>query len=292
MPSPRRFREWLLFIALMVFISVATFVPFLLWLFPNDPSVAVLAAVIAAFVALNRGYDLYDRLWSGKRRPVSRSDAPIPPQDYVQEVVKRLSVEEDQYVPLAGQQAPFEGYDADYAADHQTPLRAEYQNIAEALSAPDHRKFVIIGDPGAGKTTTLKMLAVAVARAQTHTDDERDPPSALCMVMTGACRCPCGLIWDAQRTQADAEKLLHTWWSEIEQLGDRVTDAMRNGRVWLFLDGLNEMPEASRDQRAKALRELLARGEFSAVRVVVTCRERDYAGDLRLDLPVVARAST
>jgi len=73
----------------------------------------------------------------------------------------------------------------------------------------------------------------------------------------------------------------------VPALADRLADLMEQGRVVLLLDGLNELPQLSRneatglidDHRAKAIARLGDRSETRRVRCVLSCREKDFAGD-------------
>lgn len=289
MLSLRRPREWLFALALAVFFGATVFVPLLAWLLPGNFLVAGMVAVLAAVTGLISGHELWDRWMAAPHRPVTYPAAPRSKTEYLNDLIQRLSAEQDQYVPLAGKQAPYEVYGADYSADKRTEMLRDYKDIGEALAGEKHRRFVIIGAPGAGKTTTLRMLALAVARVHPQADGVRDAVIRALYGDDGPVPLPLWINLGWAENPPDAEKLLHTWWSEVEKLDGSVTDAMRDTQVWLFLDGLNEMPErgTSREERAGGMRDLFAREEFRNVRLVVTCRERDYAGSMRLGLPVV-----
>lgn len=149
--------------------------------------------------------------------------------------------------------------------------RIPLKNIAEAVSK--HPRFVLIGDPGAGKTTTLRKLALDAARARL--DNPRTAPIPLLLYLPQ---------WDSEPTPAD---FVRSRW-ESWKLGGDVAGMLARGDVLLYLDGLNEMG-ANGPRRAKQIAAWFCDPGSAPARAVVTCRAGDYAGDdLRLgEMPTV-----
>src|SRR5208282_1264715 len=85
-------------------------------------------------------------------------------------------------------------------------------------------------------------------------------------------------LWKDGQTIAD---FANTRWP----LGTDLTTALANGEIILYLDGLNEIG-SSRTEKAKALKNWL-HSETAPKYVIVTCRERDYKGELTLDIPTI-----
>jgi formylglycine-generating enzyme required for sulfatase activity len=123
-------------------------------------------------------------------------------------------------------------------------------------------RAVLLGEPGAGKTSTLWKVAASRYRLA-----REDPKIALPILLRlGEWTEP--VSWDD---------------FVAGRLGRLATDLPRllaEERAVLLLDGLNEMPD--RGAKAKQIQALLTR--HPRVAVLTTCRALDYEGDLDLGL--------
>ncbi len=137
------------------------------------------------------------------------------------------------------------------------------ENVLEVLA--DVPRVALLGEPGAGKSTTL--WRIARDRLEVAAKNPKAPLPLL--VRLGD--------W----TSAD-EPLVQFIGGQFGDLGPHVETMLGEGRALLLLDGLNETPVAQRALKAKQVRSLMER--FRDVAVIVTCRELDYTGDLDLDL--------
>ena len=141
----------------------------------------------------------------------------------------------------------------------------------------EHKRVVLLGKPGAGKSTTLRHIVGSLGApwSTAVADDKMRIP----------------FLVDLSEWHDDALDLvafLQSWLHRLGQraLARRLPDLMRDGRAVLLLDGLNEIPRLGRDPatgclddpRVAAIAALGTRPEWSAVPCVLSCRPRDFAG--------------
>jgi len=130
----------------------------------------------------------------------------------------------------------------------------EFDDLREAIR--EKRRVALIGDPGAGKTTTLERLADELAAEAV---DDLNAPLPL-FVRLGA------------YAGGGLTNFLDQAFGELS-----LNNYLREGRVFLLLDGLNEMPPEHRKDVQDWLRD------YPDVPAVVSCRTLDYV-DLKLPL--------
>ncbi|MBK8032210.1 MAG: NACHT domain-containing protein [Chloroflexi bacterium] len=141
----------------------------------------------------------------------------------------------------------------DHSLDAEKGVTVKTESLDELREGlRNYRRVALIGDPGAGKTTTLERLAYEYASAAAEEVDEPFQRSLPLFVRLGA------------YTGEDFTQFLEGAFG-----GLRLRDYLPN-RVVLLLDGLNEMPPAHHSQIDAWLR-----GHLEVV-VIVSCRKLDY----------------
>ena len=124
--------------------------------------------------------------------------------------------------------------------------REQVDDLREAIN--EHRRIILLGDPGSGKTTTLWRLAYDYAQAAR--EDEKAPLPVFV---------PLGSYTDD---------------GPFDDYLARHLGQLSSDRLILLLDGLNEMPQVDYSKRVGRIREVLA--QYPGGMVVVTCRALDY----------------
>ncbi len=146
-----------------------------------------------------------------------------------------------------------------------TPQVIDYQDdILRAMN--DFRQFVLLGEPGGGKTTTLWYLAASFA--EMSKEDETQPLPILLK------------LGEIEEHQSLREKIE----SQLGNLAPWFDDLMQSARVALLIDGLNEIPEKARLPRLNELRSLVKASIAKNILLVVSCRTLDYTSDFELNL--------
>jgi formylglycine-generating enzyme required for sulfatase activity len=138
-------------------------------------------------------------------------------------------------------------------------------DITEAMDK--HCAFVILGEPGAGKTTTLQKIAFEQARQ---------------LLSNGEGGVPLFVRLSQQGERAPFDFLKAEW---EQRAGSDFADALAAGRVLLLADGINELPRDDRAERLKAWRLFAGDHCADTNHIIFTGREKDYEG--QLDLPRV-----
>jgi formylglycine-generating enzyme required for sulfatase activity/energy-coupling factor transporter ATP-binding protein EcfA2 len=158
-----------------------------------------------------------------------------------------------------------------------------------ALEAAQSRRLVLLGEPGAGKSTALRELALLLALRLTG--------QSVAIPGWPADAAPVPVYVPLGRVAALFERHQHDAHAALRQaIGDALEGeqhvraglraflmpALRSGGVILLLDGLDELPAAVRTQVALALRQL---AQDVAAPLVVTSRVLPYRESADWQLP-------
>jgi formylglycine-generating enzyme required for sulfatase activity/energy-coupling factor transporter ATP-binding protein EcfA2 len=198
-----------------------------------------------------------------------------------------------------GAAAPHAGMDlqrliGDLPDKHRLEVQFTRPRLAvEAIASI--RRLVLLGEPGAGKSTVLRYLALLLAqriRQQTATipgwpDDHLPVPILV----------PLGAVADRLKQQADGDAGRALWQVlgdvlDGEQairagLRDYLKPAIRNGGVLLLFDGLDELPTSGDNPRAQVAHALcrFACSDAAKTPLVVTSRVLPYYTQSDWQLP-------
>jgi hypothetical protein len=137
--------------------------------------------------------------------------------------------------------------------------------IEEAIH--QYRCFVLIGEPGAGKTTTIRRLALE--QGIKRLDNPRNAPLPMLLYLPS---------WGENEN-------IYQFVYRHGVIGTDPIGMLARGEIHLYLDGLNEMGGQG-SQKAKELRRWLEM-DNSPKYTVVTCREANYTSDMNIGIPEV-----
>ena len=119
------------------------------------------------------------------------------------------------------------------------------------------RRAVLLGRPGAGKTTTLFRLAADLIDEAYQDTDAAVP----LLVRLG--------LWTKS-----AESFTAFLARQADELGDTLAGRLETGRIALLLDGLNEIPTDQQAAKYGQIRQFLSR--WPELLVILSCRTEDY----------------
>ena len=165
-------------------------------------------------------------------------------------------------------------YEEKQRFEHQQFLR---QILGDGVGKTQGRRVAIIGEPGAGKTTTLQKIAAWLLSAnESASQSEQKREDYL-------------PIWVSLAGLADQdleEYLVGTWLKQAigqfqltPEVQQEFCQQIQQGRFWLLLDGLDEMPIGDRGLSAREKIHRQLQGWMSSVRVVVSCRVNLWEAD-------------
>jgi HEAT repeat protein len=170
----------------------------------------------------------------------------------------------------------------DIEAQRRIVSRSALWEPADALY--EHRRVAVVGDPGAGKTTMTRYLALQLARGVNGV-----LPDLPFLVDLHA------LAGSALVGTMPANRLIPAWIADqIQQhvagaidVEEWVTERLRSGEAVLMLDGLDEVADTEREGHRSYRETMLAisavSSEFTDTPVLITCR-RGHIGRL-VNLP-------
>jgi formylglycine-generating enzyme required for sulfatase activity len=143
--------------------------------------------------------------------------------------------------------------------------RVRLEDITQAVER--HPALVLLGEPGAGKTTTLYRLLLDAARQCLDTGDGKLP---LLLPLAD------------YRDYASPYDFVEAKWQQWLGLPD-LTQRLRDGKLFLLCDALNEMPFGdARDYRERVAAWRRFTQEWPGNRMLFTCRSRNYSEPLGL----------
>ncbi|MFZ4702955.1 MAG: TIR domain-containing protein, partial [Candidatus Methylumidiphilus sp.] len=151
-------------------------------------------------------------------------------------------------------------------ADDPPKHPRSYDDILVAFG--EVRRAALLGEPGAGKTTTLWKLARDAA------DQALADPLA-----------PLPLLVRLGKWIAAKEPIQQFIERELGELGAYLEPLLKTRRAVLLLDGLNEVPSTERAAKAALVKSFLK--NHKDLLALVSCRELDYTGALDLGLDTV-----
>ncbi|MBI5305492.1 MAG: SUMF1/EgtB/PvdO family nonheme iron enzyme [Chloroflexi bacterium] len=174
------------------------------------------------------------------------------------------------YLPLAGRlgpaQMPSDVFEtkmrfADSADPGISAAGIPLTDVRDALTELNKPRLVILGEPGAGKTTTLERLMLDLALARLREPHKNKLPFHTELA---------DFIGERQQP----EEFLEAKWGK-SGLAQTYADAILTGQVCFLLDGINQMPWADRNERIMRWARW-ARALASSNWAVFTCRTADF----------------
>lgn len=139
----------------------------------------------------------------------------------------------------------------------------EHDDIIAAFR--QHKRLVILGEPGAGKTFSL--WRIAAEQAQLALDDGSQPIPVVIPLNR----------WDDPTLSLHDFVLL-----QMDDLAESFDSLYQEKRILPLFDALNEIPFDQREVKLPQVREWLK--NYPCDEVLLTCRKRDYRGPLEQGL--------
>ncbi len=208
---------------------------------------------------------------------------------YMSELNRPLGYSESEFTPGEGRVVDEEQIDLRYVFRRAKPADMLGRTPSEiaggdaarpvrdvtAMLRDSRRPIVLLGDPGSGKSVTLRHLAQSLAAQPVFVNDMPVLPVYLHL---GRYRQASNRGLPERFAEFVRDELKH-----VVPRGDVVlavlADALAQGRIFLLLDALDEMPTRHYTERVEEINRFLVE-HGGRNRVVIACRRREYTGAL------------
>jgi len=208
---------------------------------------------------------------------------------YLESVIQEFEEERLRFVHIKGK---FEDIiHAKATFEHQMTADLREGTVATLREKIKVRKMLVTGDAGMGKTTTVRYLAACDAEhllrdydtlsiqcplpvyveLKNFKDDESNSGKVVVSVRD--------LILKKIKLGLDIS--VKTEEEKVERYADNL---LTQGKITLFLDGLNEIPKEAKESKHQAIVRFLK--DFDRVFYILTSRKEDYKGVVSIDIPV------
>jgi hypothetical protein len=169
---------------------------------------------------------------------------------------------EEVYVPLHLDQGLQTKIQYEIGGQKQWTLALENWTVTDALEK--HRRILVVGAPGSGKSTLVAYLATRAAAGQLAGElGETKELLPLVLAVRSLSQAAFSELGLAEHLETDPELLEHT---------------LAHGNAILFLDGVDEAPEALREKLISAVAEFAER--YPDVRIMATSRPAGEPGEI------------
>lgn len=177
--------------------------------------------------------------------------------------------------------------------DQVDPFQGSNERIVTAWeAAQQHPRLVLLGDPGSGKSSFVRYLAMRLAEdLRKPYNLLRQPPPLLPVLVTlrdlarrlKPLKLPLTLPL-AERDKRLMKAIWQQWQADLGHykaapFAQDLERVMGRGNVLLILDGLDEVAEDTRERVQQAVFALLRRYPRLA-HIIITCRSRSWRSDL------------
>ena len=175
---------------------------------------------------------------------------------------------QEPFVPISGYTTELPPQYKDIAHG-QNEIIEHHKNLFNVLKT--YSQFILLGDPGSGKTHLLKYMALHTAERCLKTNFQS--PFPLLIDLSS---------WDNDLVFKD---YITFYWKSHCNLSGEPIQLLAQGAIHLFLDGLNEMGELGKEHVKSINQWLLSLESPGTAKLFFSCRKSDYLEeDLQLEI--------
>ena len=178
--------------------------------------------------------------------------------------------------------------------DHPNPQVERQAPLPAVEVLNKHKKIVLLGDPGSGKSSLVKHILADLAKSELEKRSLLIPEARGLLPVFISLRELVPALFKAEDDLPDkisgarqrqkvlanlvVDRSIHTMgFNEDTEIYNLVHQAFQDQNVFLVLDGLDEVPSKLQELARETASAIV--NEYELPRVIVTCRIRSYTGD-------------